>query len=229
MARLVYKGNINGNDVIYKERRFHGAFDRFEGDFVQNIMEVIAENGKKFTFRAYSRCIFITSLLEEGKDYQPDFLNRIIIEEKGKKTLEYTVRNAGDQTVEGMRIKTIFEKANVLYNEIRQEIMNELKEKYSKKEPKPKPKKEPKRIILSEEEEKKIFEEANSLFDTGTKYTCFYKDDTKQFIKLFSKIGKDKKKELLNIIFNCSYENKEVIEWLNKNEQDLLREVGLNG
>jgi hypothetical protein len=68
-------------------------------------------------------------------------------------------------------------------------------------------------------------------FDTDTKTygLRLYRDDTKRFIKFFSKIDQNRKKGLLNEIFSCDYENKEVIEWLNKNEADLLREVGFNG
>lgn len=229
MAKLVYKGKINGNDVVYKERRFHGAFDRMEGGFVQNIMEVVTKNGKKFRLRSYDQCVFITYLLAEGKEYQPDSLSRIIVEEEGKKTLHYSSRNINYNTVEGMRIKTIFDKASALYNEIRHEIMDELKEKHPKKEPKPEPKKLEK-LVLSKEEENKMFEEVNRLFNTGTINLCLYKGDAKQFIRFFSKIeNKGKKKELLNAILNCDYENEEVIKWLNQNESDLIREVGLNG
>ncbi len=230
MAKLVYKGKINSNDVVYKERCFHGTFDRFEGDMVQNIMEVVTKNGKKFRLRSYNQCVFITNLLAEGKEYQPDSLNRIIIEEEGKKTLHYSSRNINYNTVEGMRIKNIFDRASTLYDEIRHEIMDELKEKYPKKEPKPEPKKLEK-LVISQEEKGLILEEVNELFDTGTKIdTCIYKDDSKKFIKFFSKIeDKSKKKELLNVILKCDYESKEVIEWLNEHEAELLREVGFNG
>lgn len=228
MAKLVYKGKINGNDVVYKERCFHGTFDRFEGDMVQNIMEVVTKNGKKFRLRSYNQCVFITNLLVEGKEYQPDSLNRIIIEGEGKKTLHYSSRNINYNTVEGMRIKTIFDKASALYNEIRCEIMDELKEKYPKKEPKPEHKKLEK-LVLSKEEENEMFEELNGLFDTGAIDLCLYKGDAKQFIRFFSKIeDKSKKKELLNVILKCDYENKEVIDWFNENEPDLIREVGFN-
>ncbi|MBM3199620.1 hypothetical protein FJZ53_01695 [Candidatus Woesearchaeota archaeon] len=213
-------------EVVYKEKCFHGALDRMEGTFQQNIMEVVAKNGKKFRFRNYSTPTFITALLEEGKEYSQEFLNEIVIKEEGKKTLSYNARNIDYKTVKGMRIKIIFDKANALYNGIRCEIMNELKEQHPKKEQKPEPKKLEK-LVLSKEEEDKILEEATGLFDTGAVVTCLYKGDAEEFIKTFSKIDKLKKKELLSIIFNCGYENKEVIEWLNKNEQDLLREVGL--
>lgn len=232
MARLVYKGKINGNDVIYKEKCLHGCFDRLEGQFLQNIMEVVTENGKKFRFRAYDSQAFIKKLLEENENYQQDFINEVVIKVKGKKKLSYNARSINHNTVKGMRINSIFEKANALYNEIRQEIMGELKEQYPPKE-KPKPKPKPKKLeqlALSEEEKDKIAEEASELFYTGTKIdACVYKNNPKQFIRLFSKIeDKNKKTELLNAILKCDYENKEVIEWLNKNETDLLREAGFN-
>ncbi len=218
MAKLVYKGKIKGNDVKYKEGCINYHWD---GGSRQNIMSVVTETGKEFRFRDCSFLSYILDCLEENKSYTPDDdIDEVIIKEKGKKTLKYDSRNAEDRTVEGKRTKMFLEKANELYNEIRQGIFKELKNK-------PKDKKLEKIIITNEQ----IQEEVDDAFNTDTKVygMRLYKDDTKKFVKFFSKIDKNRKKGLLNEIFSCDYDNKEVIEWLNKNEADLLREVGFNG
>lgn len=231
MAKLVYKGKINGNDVVYKEGCFHGPFDRLEGAASQNIMEVVTETGRKFRFRAYSHFNYILDCLAKNRDYlYDDHLNEVIIKEKGKKTLSYNSRNTSVNTARGKRTELVFEKANKMYNEIKNEILKELKEQYSGHSDKPKNKKL-ENLIMTEDKEKQIKEEVEDVFNIDLKKESLYlyKGYAKRFIEIFSKIeDKDKKKELLDIIFRCDYENKEVIEWLNKNEQDLLRETGFN-
>lgn len=237
MARYVYKGKVNGNDVVYKEGCFHGPFDNPPGTTGQNIMEVVTETGKEFRFRAWTDYYSIIGILAEKEEYMPDYLNEVVIKDKGKKK-SYNIADADPTTVEGMRTKLVFEKARRLYDEIRQEILKELKEEYAKKqqkeEPKePNPKKKNKRLeelLLSKSMEDQIREEVGELFGLNTKIDlCLYRDNAKKCIELFSKIGdKSQKKELLNAIFKCEYENKEVIDWLNRNEQDLLREAGFN-
>ena len=216
MAKLVYKGKINGKDVIYRE----GCINYYmEGGTKMNLMEVITETGKGFKFQ----CLypyFIQEYLEGDKNYiHDDEVNEVIIKEKGKPMLRYKSKKVSDFTAEGRRAKMFLEKANEMYNEIRKEIFKELRDK-------PKDKKLEKIILTNEQ----IQEEVEDAFDTDTKTygLRLYRDDTKRFIKFFSKIDKNKKKGLLNEIFSCDYENKEVIEWLNKNEQDLLREAGFN-
>ncbi|MDP2907800.1 MAG: hypothetical protein Q8O03_07705 [Nanoarchaeota archaeon] len=226
MAKLVYKGKINGNDVVYKEGCFHGFVDKMEGDFRQNIMGVETETSRKFRFRSWRIYYSVLESLEENISVQDDYINEVIIKEKGKKTLRYNSRDAEDRTIEGKRINMVLEKANEMYNGIRRQIMNELREQYSRNG-NPKNKKLEKRI-LSEEE---IRNEVEGIFNTDPKINglSLYKDDDKKFIIFFSKIGdKNKKIDMLNAVFSCDYENKKVIEWLNKNEQDLLREAGFN-
>lgn len=230
MAKYVYRGKINGHNVIYKEGCLHGPLDYSEGGLRQNIMEVVTESRKKFKFRSWTDYIYILESLAEQRRYQPDSLNEVVIKEKGKK-LSYNARDIDSNTLEGKRIKLVFEKSNQLYNEIRQEIFKKLKEEYSKKEPSLLKDKTLKNLLMPKNTEEQIVEEVNELFDIDPKIdsVCLYKDNAEKFTELFSKIeDKNKKKELLGIIFSCEYENKEVIDWLNKNEQDLLREAGFN-
>jgi len=57
---------------------------------------------------------------------------------------------------------------------------------------------------------------------------CLYKGHAKSFIDYFSNlIGVEEKKNILRAIFNCDYENQEIIDWLDKHETALVKEVGL--
>jgi hypothetical protein len=217
MAKLVYKGKVNGNDVFYKE----GCINyHLEGGYRMNLMEVVTETGKEFRFRACHIPYSILDCLEENRSYiNDDSVDEVVIKEKGKGTLKYNSKNAKDRTVEGKRTKMFIEKANKMYNETRRGVLRDLIEK-------PKDKKLESLLVTDQQ----IKEEVEDAFNTDPKIygLSLYRDDTKRFIKFFSKIDKDRKKGLLNEIFSCDYENKEVIDWLNKNEQDLLREAGFN-
>lgn len=57
--------------------------------------------------------------------------------------------------------------------------------------------------------------------------SCFYKSDTKKFTECFSNANKTDKKRMLRAIFNCNFENKEAINWLDTNHSKLVREIGL--
>ncbi|MBL7100534.1 MAG: hypothetical protein ISS23_01120 [Nanoarchaeota archaeon] len=231
MAKYTYKGKINGKDVLYKEGALHGPLDQMEGDFHQNIMKVVTEDGKKFKFRNWNKFNFIIDCLMTGEDYQSEHLDEVIIKQ-GKERQTYKARKKNSRTPQGIRTKIIFEKSDQLYNEIRQEIMNEIKEQYINKEPKPKKKKTKKleRLLYDKEREDQIRGEINELFDINTKIEqCLYRDNTAEFIRFFSKIeNEDEKKRILSILLDCKHENKEVIDWLDENEQDLVREIGFN-
>jgi len=216
MAKLVYKGKIKGNDVVYKE----GCINYYnQGGMKMNLMDVVTETGKEFKFQCLHPYI-IKEYLEGNKNYIPDDkLNEVIIKEKGKPTLRYKSKKVSEFTVEGRRAKMFLEKAAEMYNEIRKEIFKELRAKHKDKGLE--------KVITNEQIQEEVYDAFNT--DTKAYGLRLYKDDTKRFIKFFSKIDKNTKKGLLNEIFSSDYENKEVIEWLNQNEQDLLREAGFNG
>lgn len=217
MAKLVYKGKINGNDVVYKE----GCINYYNrGGTRMNLMEIVTETGKEFNFQ----CLyphFIQDCMEKNNPHLPnDEITEVIIKEEGKPTLKYNSKKVKKEDIEGRRAKIFLEKADKMYNEIRREIFNDLMSKPSGKMLE--------RILTDEQ----IKEEAKDAFNIETTRDYgmqLYRNDTKRFIKYFSKIEKGRKKDLLNEIFSCEYENKEVIEWLNKNELELLREAGFNG
>lgn len=186
-----------------------------------NMMNVITETGKEFKFLILGLPGSIQECLEENKTYiSDDEVDKVIIKGQGKDTLKYRSKKVNSFTVEGKRAKLFIENANKVYNEIRRGILKELREKPEYKNLEC--------LVVTEEQ---IKEEVADAFNTDPKVygLKLYKDDTKRFIKFFSKIDKSRKKELLNEIFSCDYENKEVIEWLNKNELELLREAGFNG
>ncbi|MDP2906429.1 MAG: hypothetical protein Q8O03_00665 [Nanoarchaeota archaeon] len=60
-------------------------------------------------------------------------------------------------------------------------------------------------------------------------YMNFYKENTGIFIEYFSKRNPEEKKVIIKDVMDTDFVNEEVVEWLNQNESELIREVGLNG
>lgn len=54
-----------------------------------------------------------------------------------------------------------------------------------------------------------------------------YKENTDGFIKYFSNINDDEKKDALRKILDCDFENRKVDSWLDEHYLQLVREVGL--
>ncbi|MBM3200223.1 hypothetical protein FJZ53_04760 [Candidatus Woesearchaeota archaeon] len=55
----------------------------------------------------------------------------------------------------------------------------------------------------------------------------FYKENSDKFIEYFKKRSPENKKKILEKVFESEFTNDKVIEWLNKEEQCLVREVGI--
>lgn len=64
--------------------------------------------------------------------------------------------------------------------------------------------------------------------DIGLDYLKFYKEDATGFIEYFSSRSPEEKKFMIRDVMGCDFVNEEVVKWLNDNETDLVREVGLN-
>lgn len=60
-------------------------------------------------------------------------------------------------------------------------------------------------------------------------YLGLYKEDTAKFIEYFRSKGVEEKKIMLKGILDSDFVNKDVVEWLDKSEPELLREVSFNG
>lgn len=60
-------------------------------------------------------------------------------------------------------------------------------------------------------------------------YLKLYKEDAQGFIDYFSNRHEEEQKVILRDIMDCDFINDKVTEWLNQNESELIREVGLNG
>lgn len=60
-------------------------------------------------------------------------------------------------------------------------------------------------------------------------YLKLYQEDAEGFINYFTDRCTEEKKVILKDIMECDSINDKVIEWLNNNESDLVREVGING
>ena len=60
-------------------------------------------------------------------------------------------------------------------------------------------------------------------------YMSMYKGDTDAFTGYFIKRSLEEKKAIIRDLMECDTTNEAVVNWLNQNEPDLLREVGFNG
>lgn len=56
-----------------------------------------------------------------------------------------------------------------------------------------------------------------------------YRQDTQAFINYFRKLGDESRKIIIEKIYEDSFVNQEVVDWLEKSYTDLLREVGFSG
>lgn len=99
--------------------------------------------------------------------------------------------------------------------------------------------------VLGKELQDKVIESLKFLSDKKPVYDSFlwskgfndinldhvdmYKKDANIFIDYFSKRSVQEKKTILKDIMGCDFVNEKVADWLNQNEPDLIREVGLNG
>ena len=60
-------------------------------------------------------------------------------------------------------------------------------------------------------------------------YLSLYNKCSQGFVEYFQSRSTEEKKMILNDLMDCEFTNNEVVNWLNENEQDLIREVGFNG
>ncbi len=63
----------------------------------------------------------------------------------------------------------------------------------------------------------------------GMDYIRLYKEDASIFIDYFKNRSQEEKKIIMKDIMECEHVNENAINWLNENESELIREVGLNG
>lgn len=65
--------------------------------------------------------------------------------------------------------------------------------------------------------------------DVSLDYLKLYKGDSGRFIEYFTNRILEEKKVILKDLLECDFINDEIVEWLNQNETELVREVGFNG
>ena len=86
---------------------------------------------------------------------------------------------------------------------------------------------------ITQEDIQKIGKIAKELWEKELEHlklehTCLYKENNQQFIEYFSNIKTvEEKKKILEAILNCPHNNETIAEWLNNNESELVKEVGL--
>lgn len=65
--------------------------------------------------------------------------------------------------------------------------------------------------------------------DVELDHLRIYKEEPDYFVDYFKNRQVDEKKVILKDIMECEFVNEKVIDWINKNEAELLREVGFDG
>jgi len=65
--------------------------------------------------------------------------------------------------------------------------------------------------------------------DLDVDYLELYKSNAEDFIKYYKEKDHEAQKIILSDIMDCGFINKDVVDWLNENEELHMREVGLNG
>lgn len=60
-------------------------------------------------------------------------------------------------------------------------------------------------------------------------YINLYKDDAQRFIEYFSSRGIEDQKVIIKDVLQCDHVNNEIVNWLEANHYELLREVSFNG
>lgn len=155
MAKLVYKGKIDGRDVTYREHCFYlpswnfqrwkyykvqsvrsdGTKHPSDAWFRQNMMEII-DGDTKFIFRDWLDFNSINYLWEEeNSNFQKDKLEEVEIvteDEKKRYGNRGKVYSCKISPLEREHINKVFQKADKLYNELREKIRDELRQQCAK-------------------------------------------------------------------------------------------------
>ena len=126
MGEEIYRGNINGQEIVYEEG-VQAIFDRNEDNFVKNRM--VVKTGE------------MTYILEDRKDetdidwkkqqkpnFEKDNLEKVVIQ-NGDNSQVYWGK-FDTSTIQGQKAKEVFDKADLLYNSLREKIREELRNRY---------------------------------------------------------------------------------------------------
>jgi len=122
LGEEVYRGNIDGKNVVYEENRFL-FFAPDESGKGKNIMTV-TNGDQKYILEDIVEMVGVRS-----PDFENQELERILIESK-EGTKVYFSKEEYSQSLEDQHRKSIFERGNELYNHLRTKIRAEIESNY---------------------------------------------------------------------------------------------------
>ena len=127
----VYRGNINGQEVVYEEGR-SSIFNLRGDDFNQSIM-TIKNEGLTYRLIDWQKETPIDWKNDKAPEFKNDELETIVVEQNGQKEKYSHVGKMTEwnpTTIDGRRKKEIFEKGNQRYNDLREQIREQLRAQY---------------------------------------------------------------------------------------------------
>ena len=127
----VYRGNINGQEVVYEENRFSLVSGWYDTDFEKNVMRV-KEDGKEYFFQDLGNETSINWRSQTIPQFEGDSLEKVVVKE-GDLIRKYSIEDINDSTLDGIHAKEVFERANAIYNQLRTQIREKLRSDYQKK------------------------------------------------------------------------------------------------
>ncbi len=127
----VYRGNINGQEVVYEEGRSSIFYLRSDG-FNQSIMTIKKD---ELTYRLidWQSETPINWKNDGVSEFKKDELETIVVEKNGQKEKYLHVGKMAEwnpTTIDDRGKKEIFKKGNQMYNDLRAQIREQLRAQY---------------------------------------------------------------------------------------------------
>lgn len=127
MGEEVYRGNINGQEVVYSE----GIHDFADGPFSTKNVMTIKKEGLTYILEDRRKETNIDWKNEQKPSFESDGLDRVFIyEESGTKTYGGLGPNPDINTIDGKHAKEVLDRTSTIYNDLRAQIRMELRNKY---------------------------------------------------------------------------------------------------
>ena len=123
----IYRGKVDGYDVIYEEGRVGGRSLRENRITIQ-------KDGSEYVFEDCADKTDIDWKRGEKPSFEKDSLDEITIRMGNSKRSYSRIDNWGhaidNSTIEGEVVKKVFDQSDVLYNDLRTKIREELRSRY---------------------------------------------------------------------------------------------------
>jgi hypothetical protein len=128
MGEEVFRGNIDGQDVVYEEGIFnlietarnpiHNKMTVSKGVTTYTLLDDVDQNP-------------ISWKQDTAPDYVSDTLEQVVIRNP-EGTRKYDISHIDTETLDGKHAQNIFDKTNKMYNDLRTKIREKLRSDYQK-------------------------------------------------------------------------------------------------